>query len=160
MLLLLLFVIGSPGGDSGLSPEHARLNFLAGTWETESLYPGTGLKVKGKLTYTWVLGGSWLKFTFHGEHPERPFWEAHGMMHFDQNKGSYQSIAFFSADGPHTMTGTLIQPHTVRFESVSNGIRSGIDYTKTENAVFQENWRIEKDGRRVITLQTTYRPIS
>ena len=160
MHLSLIFVLCALGGNDTLTADHQKLNFLAGTWETESTYPSTGLKVKGKLSYEWVLGGSWLKFTFNGKHPRRAYWEAHGMMHYDKTKGSYQSIAFFSDDGPHTMTGSLVGANTVRFETEANGIRSGIDYTKTETAVYQENWRIEKDSSKVITLKTTYRAAS
>jgi len=147
----LIFALMVPGN---LSAEHAALDFLAGEWVTESTWPETGQTVSGRLSYTWVLGGRWLKFTFVGAHPDRDYWEAHGMIQWDPDTGAYRSVAFWDGSGPHTLAGRFIDARTIRF-SPEDG-RSGIDYRATEAGVYQENWRLDTDDRRIVTLKTTY----
>jgi len=139
---------------SELSPEHARLDFLAGSWRTESTWPDSGRTVVGALRYEWVLGGTWLKFTFRGEHPDRAYWEAHGMIHWDAEAKAYRTVAFWDARGPHGSTGRFIDEKTVRF--TAEGGQSGIDYRDTGSGVYQENWRLDEAGERIVTLKTTY----
>jgi len=132
-----------------------RLSFLEGTWNTLSVYPDTGVEAPGMLTYEWVLGGAWMKFTFIGDHPQAPIWEAHGMMGWEN--GSLVSYAFFSADPPVHYAGSFLEDGTFRIELNNDGTRSGIDYSPTENGgVYQENWLIDSEGKRHVRLKTTY----
>lgn len=155
MTLFLLCFLGL--SEPTLTPEHQALSFMIGTWRTESTWPESGEKVQGTLTYEWIVAGHWMKFTFQGKHPTRPYWEAHGVIQYDAAAKSYRSIAVWGPDGPHEMKGTLVKPGLFRVQSESNGLASGIDYMARDGAVYQENWRMDKDGKRIVTLQTTYK---
>lgn len=131
----------------------ANLDFLLGDWQTESTYPD-GTQAKGELSYEAVLGGQWIKFIFVGKHPTRSIWEAHGMIR--SIAGGFETYAFFGEDAPLLLKGSMIDQDTVRFVIESPTGNSGIDYSATEDGVYQENWRMEA-GLRVVTLRTDYR---
>ena len=127
-----------------------------GKWETQSLYPDTGLKVPGDLEYRWVLGKNWVLCDFVGRHPERKYWAAIAMIKFDVSKNRYISYDFFNADDPVIMTGYWLSAKTIRFEMKNDEGSSGIDYTvKEDGSIYQENW-VRKGTTKNITLKTDY----
>ncbi|MCB1049243.1 MAG: hypothetical protein KDC71_01500 [Acidobacteria bacterium] len=130
------------------------LEFLIGEWETLSVYPD-GTQAPGHLTYESVLGGAWIKFTFVGQHPTRPVWEAHGFIHATQE--GFESIAIFSSQPPVHMPGHWLSDQGF-FRSTNEAGDGGIDYHPEQGAVYQENWQII-DGTRTVTLRTHYRPV-
>jgi len=159
LALIALLALPCGAAEFDLSPEHQAIDFLVGHWATTSLFPGSGVEAPGDLAYEWVLGGAWLRITFFGRHPERPIWEAHGLMRWNADADNYQSVVFFGAEEPTTMSGELIDGRTLRI-SYPDG-KGGIDYTPTdEGAVYQENWAIDPaTGERRIVLETDYAPV-
>jgi hypothetical protein len=136
-----------------------KLGPFVGKWKTHSIYPGKDGVIPGDLEYRWILGKNWMMVEFVGQHPERDYWEAYAMIKFDTVKNHYISYEFFNADNPTLMIGTWISPQTLRFETrdEKGNSEGGIDYTIKENGtIYQENWRINKDNRREITLKTDY----
>ena len=136
-----------------------KLEPFVGKWKTQSFYPGKDTAVPGELEYRWILGKNWLFIEFVGQHPERAFWEAYAMIKFDTAKNHYVSYAFFNANDPSIMIGSWISIDTFREESKDEKGNStdGIDYTfKKDGSIYQENWIIDKNQERKITLKTYY----
>ncbi|MCB1044034.1 MAG: hypothetical protein KDC35_13905 [Acidobacteria bacterium] len=144
MVLLILLTIQS---ENPLE----KMSFLIGHWHTESRYED-GTLATGDLKYEWVLGGSWIKFTFVGQHPKRPMWEAHGMIRAT-DEGTFESYAFFSSDDPLVMHGHLLDDGRIRFTYLED--QAGIDYIPSATGAKQENWRLE-DGEHMVVMTTTY----
>ncbi|UCH98138.1 MAG: DUF1579 family protein [Candidatus Aminicenantes bacterium] len=164
-LILIVIVVTPftlfPSGDT-FTEQMKKLEPFVGKWKTRSFYPGKDAAIPGELEYRWVLGENWLLVEFVGQHPERDFWEAYVMIKFDVSKNLYVSYAFFTANGPTIMTGSWISTHTFRLETKDekgNSI-SGIDYTvKTDGTIYQENWVIDKNKEKKITLKTYYNQV-
>ena len=151
------FFLLSPGDT--FAEQMKKLEPFVGKWKTRSVYPGKDAVIPGDLEYRWVLGKNWMMVEFVGQHPERAFWEAYAMIKFDTATNRYISYDFFNADEPTTMTGAWISPQTLRFETrdETGSSEGGIDYTiKADGTIYQENWRIDKDKGKQITLKTDY----
>ncbi len=136
-----------------------KLQPLVGKWKTRSVFPGKNLEVPGELEYRWVLGKNWLRVEFVGQHPERSFWEAYVMIKFDTAKNLYIAYAFFNADDPVIEVGSWISDKTFRLESRDDKGKTvgAIDYTvKEDGTIYQENWVIDKNNQKQITLKTYY----
>lgn len=155
-LPLLSVLIGIVPNDDTTEAAHRKLSFLVGDWETQSIWPESGERASGLLTYEWVLGGSWLKVTFRGHHPSRPVWEAHGMIRYLPEKGHYESLIFAGPEEPLRLRGFWLNEGTLRFETETDGVKSGIDYMPRGYGVYQENWRMPSGGSHTILLKTTY----
>lgn len=157
--LILIPLTLLPSGDL-FTGQMKKLEPLVGKWKTQSFIPGKEAAIPGELEYRWVLGKNWLFIEFVGQHPDRDFWEAYVMIKFDTTKNHYKSYAFFTADNPTIMTGNWISTKTFRLEIKDDKGKSlsGIDYTvKADDTIYQENWIIEKNGRKKITLKTYYK---
>lgn len=156
LVVFTLLSIDSAAQDSETESMLDKLSFLVGEWKTTSTFPSTGQQVHGDLSYKFVLGKTWIKFEFIGDHPER-IWEAHGMIKYDVTSKKYRTTAFFSAEEPVYYYGEWISERTVRFELNLDGTVRGIDYnSKPDGTVYQENWVLTSDGKREITLKTDY----
>ena len=95
---------------------------------------------------------------FVGKHPERSVWEAYAFIKYDPKKHCYLSYSFFDKNSPSTMTGSWINPRTVRFKIKTETGMSGIDYTvKKDGTIYQENWKLSDQGERHILLKTVYK---
>lgn len=141
-----------------LSEAHQRIDFLVGQWHTVSEFPD-GRIGEGALEYRWVFDGAWMKVEFHGEHPDGALWEAHGMQRWVPEAGAFRSWVFRPDGPPLQYRGSVPEDGLFRMEYTSEaGVTSGIDYHRLDDGtVYQENWVVEDDQRRV-TLQTDYRP--
>ena len=160
LILVLLGFLAAPGlpAQTSLSPEHEVIDFLVGEWRTLSEFPD-GREVEGDLSYRWVLGGAWMKVEFYGEPPDGSVWESHVMQRWNQEEEAYEAWAFGAEGPPIRYRGTAPEPGVYRIRrTTEEGITTGIDYQATEDgAVYQENWVME-EGRRRVTLRTTYQP--
>jgi hypothetical protein len=159
LILMAVFAFFLFSSGDMFTEQMKKLEPFVGKWKTRSVYPGKDAVIPGDLEYRWVLGKNWMMVEFVGQHPERAFWEAYAMIKFDTAKNSYISYDFFNAKDPTTMTGTWIGPQTLRFETrdEKGNSEGGIDYTiKADGTIYQENWRIDKDNHRQITLKTDY----
>lgn len=154
---LLLAPAGLPA-QSELSPEHRRIDFLAGEWITRSEFPD-GTVAEGRLSYRWVLGGGWMQVVFVGDAPDGGVWETYAMQRWNPDERAYESLVFRDGGPPVRYRGISPEPGVYRIEGTNaQGIRIGIDYRATDDgAVYQENWA-RVDGERRVTLRTTYRP--
>ncbi len=140
-----------------LSPEHERIDFLVGEWQTVSEFPD-GQEGRGTLSYRWVHGGRWMRVEFSGEPPGEGRWEAHAMQRWDEEEGVYRAWVFPEDGPPLLYLGTSEAPGHFRVEYTPDaGSATGIDYWRQEDgSVHQENWVLE-DGERRVTLRTRYR---
>ena len=168
VLVLLLGVGGlAHAGDLAaqvaLSPEHERIDFLAGTWVTVSEFPD-GQEGVGKLEYRWVFDGAWMKVEFHGRPPGGGGgWEAHVMQRWNPEKENYEAWVFRAQGPPLLYRGSSPEPGLFRVEyEGEDGVVTGIDYHDMgDGTVYQENWVLEPEaGERRITLRTSYEPSS
>jgi hypothetical protein len=159
LLLLLALAAAAPRlhAQPALSPEHQRIDFLAGEWRTVSRTPD-GTVRDGSLTYRWVLGGAWMRVEFIGDVPPGVVWEAHVMQRWSPDAGEYEAWVF-AADGPplhHRGRSDGPGHFSIRHTS-PDGATSGIDYHRRDDGtVHQENWAL-RDGVRQVTMTTTYR---
>jgi hypothetical protein len=152
--MLLLFAVVAHAQDSATM--QAKLNFLEGDWISVSTFPATGQEVTGDLSYHWTIGGNWLLCRFIGDHPTREYWEAVAMMRWDTEAGHYVSLAFFGPSDPGKSEGILIDGKIISMRNGEGNDMTGIDYHPTATGVYQENWRFDEEGKRVITLKTVY----
>jgi hypothetical protein len=146
------------GAQEALSPEHQAIDFLIGEWRTTSEFPD-GRMGEGELEYRWVLGGSWMRVEFTGEHPDALPWEAHVMQRWNPETDAYEAWVFGGDADPLRFRGVLLAEGHFRVQySPEEGVVTGIDYHEMEDGtVLQENW-MEDGGGRWLTLQTSYRP--
>jgi len=150
---------GTPlGAQEVLSAKHQAIDFLIGEWRTISEFPD-GRVGEGELEYRWVLGGSWMRVEFTGEHPDALRWEAHVMQRWNPSIDAYEAWVFGGDADPLRFRGVLVGDGHFRVEySPEEGVVTGIDYHRMEDGtVLQENW-MEDAGGRWLTLQTSYRP--
>lgn len=137
-----------------------KLTPFLGKWKTMSIYQKDGLKAPGVLEYRWVLGKKWMFIEFVGQHPKRENWGAYAFFRYDKKRKCYISYDIFDEREPLFTTGHWLSKDTIRFEDKESKNKWGIDYTiKPDGAIYQENWVINKDGKRVITLKTYYTKI-
>ena len=146
-------------GQSPLSPEHERIDFLVGEWQTVSEF-ADGRSARGALSYEWVLGGAWMKVHFDGDHPDGGVWEAHGMQRWNPETEEYEAHVYAGSGPPVTYRGSSDGPGHFGVALTTDSGSSGIDYHRQDDGtVYQENWVIE-GGERRITLRTRYHPAS
>jgi hypothetical protein len=145
-------------GQNSLPPEHEAMAFLIGEWRTTSEFPD-GRTAEGSLRYRWVFDGAWMQVEFFGERDWGGIWEAHVMQRWDPESEAYESWVFQANGPPLQYQGSVPEPGVFRVEhSPAPGVRAGIDYHRQDDGtVYQENWAVEGDDRRV-TLRTNYRP--
>jgi hypothetical protein len=157
---VLLMTGAAPAQTQEGVEELQKLGFLEGYWKTRSEFTRDGTIAYGTLRYEWVLGGNWLKVTFIGDHPSGRVWEAHGMIGKNYDAEGFIGHIFFGPDDPVVYTGLMINENTYRMETTFNGVTSGIDYiNRSDGTVYQENWVLDAQGSRRITLKTTYEPL-
>jgi hypothetical protein len=163
LLLLLLFALAGAvpclEAQPVLSPEHQRIDFLIGEWDTVSRTPD-GTVRHGRLAYRWVLGGAWMRVEFVGDVPDGVVWEAHVMQRWNPAAGEYEAWVFAGDGPPIQFRGRSDGPGHLGIHATSaDGSISGIDYHgRTDGTVYQENWAV-RDGVRQITLTTTYQRV-
>jgi hypothetical protein len=83
------------------TPEHDKLNFMAGTWKTREVHApapwapqgGTG---EGQATFRWTLGNLFLIQEYRSKGSMGMTFEGHGLMTFDANAKRYTSWWFDS----------------------------------------------------------------
>jgi hypothetical protein len=136
------------------------LNFLLGSWKTKSEFSSNGVIAYGTLTYEKVLAGAWVRVTFIGDHPTGRLWEAHGYIGLNPEGEGFKSYIIFGPGEPAEYSGLMINGSTFRLETNFNGMTSGIDYIpQDDGTVYQENWVMDEQGSRRITLKTWYTPL-
>lgn len=162
-MLLLLFTLAAAvpplEAQPVLAPEHQRIGFLIGEWDTVSRTPDGEVR-DGRLTYRWVLGGAWMRVEFVGDVPDGVVWEAHVMQRWNPDAGEYEAWVFASDGPPVQYRGSSDGPGHLGIHAMSaDGVASGIDYHRRDDGtVYQENWAV-RGGVRQITLTTTYRRV-
>lgn len=153
--LTIIFTLALAGSalaqDTTTVEMNKKLDFLIGKWKTastvgEATYPGD-------LEYEYIMNKNWIKITFVGKNPARAYWEAHGLMNYDEKASKYVSWVVFNKGNPVPAYGHWADENTFRME-YGNG---GIDYKKTEGGgVLQINYNIDAEGKRTKTMTTTY----
>ncbi len=160
VLFLIIFNFSICLKADSTSDKMKRLTPFLGKWKTLSIYQNNGLKAPGVLEYKWILGKKWMFIEFIGKHPKRKVWGAYGFFRYDQKRKCYISYDIFDENEPAFTTGYWLKDKTLRFEDKNNKKPWGIDYTiKKDGSIYQENWLINKDKKRIITLKTYYTKI-
>ena len=155
LLTIIVFNALSVAQDEGTIEMNEKLNFLIGKWKTVSTIPN-GEHYNGDLEYQWIMDHNWIKVTFIGQHPSRPYWEAHGFIKYDQEVGKYVSYVIFNRDNPKPDYGYWVDEKTFRFGSE----KQGIDYIKLKDGgCLQKNFRVDASGKRIDVLVTTYEKV-
>jgi hypothetical protein len=86
------------------------LGALVGTWTTEGRHPLLPAAIRGRATFEWLEGGTFLVFRSHYDHPEIP--DALAVMGVIEGELSMQ---YFDARGVHRVYSVAMSPGTWRF---------------------------------------------
>lgn len=87
--------VGAQRGPLQQTPEHRRLGFLEGDWETSLIPAGGGESLPGRVTFGWDVGGVWLVQRYRVEFPGVGVREEMGAFTFDSRR---QAVVGFWID--------------------------------------------------------------
>jgi len=132
-----------------------KLNFLEGSWRTESTAPGGSDTMHGTVTYKWIEGSDWMHCDYVADGPQGK-WGAMVLYRWNAEKECFDGHGFMGNAPAGYSEGHITEDGVLRFTFEAGGKEAGEDLFQTKDGVSGTNWIINDDGQREIVMESTY----